>query len=66
VLEPDKMFTPRELVSPTKLEELAPEAYAEVRDLVDQPPGGLKLVPADFREKEVKRENVEFGNLPEV
>jgi hypothetical protein len=63
VLDPDKMFTPRELVSPTKLEELAPEAYAEVRDYVDQPAGSLKLVPADFRETEVKRESVEFGNL---
>lgn len=65
VLEPEQMFEPQELVSPTKLEKLAPATYADVRDFVDQPQGDLKLVPEDFKEKEVDRKTVEFGSNQE-
>jgi hypothetical protein len=64
--EPDQIFTPRELVSPTQLQKLAPEAYEQIREFVDQPPGALKLVPEDFREQEVGRKAVEFGDMQEA
>jgi hypothetical protein len=49
MLEPEKMYEPRELLSPTQLEKVSKESYEAIKDLVTQSEPQLRLVPLDHK-----------------
>jgi hypothetical protein len=49
LLGPDKMYEPREIVSPTVAQKLLKADYAEVKDLVTQAEPQLRLVSLDSK-----------------
>jgi hypothetical protein len=59
----DKMYQPRELISPTQAEKNLREHYASVQPFVTQSEGGLVLVPVDDPRAAV--ELPKFNILPE-
>ena len=49
VVDPDKIYEPREIVSPTTAEKLMKKDYAVLKDLVTQSDPQLRLVPLDHK-----------------
>ena len=49
VLPPEKMYEPRELISPTQAEALLKKKYASVAGFVTQSDPQLRLVPLDHK-----------------
>jgi hypothetical protein len=49
VVDPDKIYEPREIVSPTTAEKLMKKDYAVLKDLVTQSEPQLRLVPLDHK-----------------
>lgn len=49
ILEPEKVYEPREIVSPTTAEKLLKKGYAAIEDLVTQSEPQLRLVPLDHK-----------------
>ena len=49
ILEPEKVYEPREIVSPTTAEKLLKKGYAAMEDLVTQSDPQLRLVPLDHK-----------------
>jgi Protein of unknown function (DUF2800) len=54
------LFTPGQLKSPTQIEEIVGANYASLSKHVDQPPGGLKLVPESAKGQAVSVTPAEF------
>ena len=54
LMEPEKIYEPREIVSPTQAERLLKKDYASIEGLVTQSDPQLRLVPLDHKGDEVK------------
>jgi hypothetical protein len=49
LIEPEKMYEPREIISPTTAEKVLKKDYAVLKDLVTQSDPQLRLVPLDHK-----------------
>src|ERR1700731_4646291 len=54
LLPSEKVFRPREVISPTEAEKLLKKGYAPLADLVTQAPAQLRLVPLDHKGEAVQ------------
>lgn len=54
LLPPDKVFQPRDIISPTTADKLLKDSYACIEDMVTQSDPQLRLVPLDHKGDEVK------------
>lgn len=65
LIDPEVMYAPRELVSPTQIEErVGRKTYETLKSFVDQNEGALRLVPESDNKPEVIVSTLEFNNTP--
>ncbi len=54
IAEPEKIYKPREIISPTQAEKVLRDGYGAVKDLVTQSEPQLRLVPLDHKGEAVQ------------